>query len=596
MDGDSGSLSASGHEVRTCQACKTDFNIEPEDFDFYKKIAVPPPTWCPACRFQRRALFRNECKLFRGVSGFSGKNFFTLFPPESGYTVYLDEEWRSDAWDPSTYGMEIDFSKPFLAQFKELALVVPKSGTEAISMVNSEYSANAGWLKNCYLMFNSNSTEDCTYGNGVDFCRNCVDNSHLQKCEGCYDSFWLFNCYRTFGSSQCEDCNNVWFSRDCRGCSDCVGCANLRLKKYCIFNVQYSKEEYEKKVAEMRLDTWSGFRRAKELAEDLWKNHPSKYMEGVQNSNVSGEYITNSKNVRESYLVRECQDLKYVQYSQMPSSKDSMDCTLAGNNSQAMYEASVCGWGGSDIKFCWDCWNEVRAIEYCAFCQVSSNLFGCVGMKNKKYCILNKQYSKEEYEELVPKIKKHMDDMPYVDGQGRVYKYGEFLPPEFSPFAYAQTIAEEHFPLTKDQVEAFGARWQDSNPTEYQTTLAAADIPDAISDVKDDIAKEIIQCAECKRAYRVISQELQFLRQMNIPAPRVCVDCRRTARLSHRNKSFVYPRACGCAGSVSTNGMYSNTATHFHQSGACTNEFQTSYAPDRPEIVYCEQCYNSEVS
>jgi len=27
----------------------------------------------------------------------------------------------------------------------------------------------------------------------------------------------------------------------------------------------------------------------------------------------------------------------------------------------------------------------------------------------------------------------------------------------------------------------------------------------------------------------------------------------------------------------------------------CTNEFETPYAPDRPEIVYCEECYNKEI-
>jgi hypothetical protein len=27
----------------------------------------------------------------------------------------------------------------------------------------------------------------------------------------------------------------------------------------------------------------------------------------------------------------------------------------------------------------------------------------------------------------------------------------------------------------------------------------------------------------------------------------------------------------------------------------CQNEFETSYAPERPEIVYCEKCYQQEV-
>jgi hypothetical protein len=37
----------------------------------------------------------------------------------------------------------------------------------------------------------------------------------------------------------------------------------------------------------------------------------------------TGEYVTHSKNVRHSYLVRNGEDLAYAQYVQMPSLKDS---------------------------------------------------------------------------------------------------------------------------------------------------------------------------------------------------------------------------------------------------------------------------------
>jgi hypothetical protein len=47
-------------EMRQCQNCKNQFTIEPEDFAFYEKIKVPPPTFCPSCRFQWRLSFMNE--------------------------------------------------------------------------------------------------------------------------------------------------------------------------------------------------------------------------------------------------------------------------------------------------------------------------------------------------------------------------------------------------------------------------------------------------------------------------------------------------------------------------------------------------------
>jgi len=48
-----------GTETCSCANCKAQFVIEPEDFGFYEKIKVPPPTWCPECRMIRRFSFIN---------------------------------------------------------------------------------------------------------------------------------------------------------------------------------------------------------------------------------------------------------------------------------------------------------------------------------------------------------------------------------------------------------------------------------------------------------------------------------------------------------------------------------------------------------
>ncbi|MDP3784615.1 MAG: hypothetical protein Q8R12_00870, partial [bacterium] len=59
----------------------------------------------------------------------------------------------------------------------------------------------------------------------------------------------------------------------------------------------------------------------------------------------------------------------------------------------------------------------------------------------------------------------------------------------------------------------------------------------------------------------------------------------------------LWHRKCQCAGEKSENGIYQNTADHIHhpKDQLCPNEFETTYAPERPEIVYCEQCYIREV-
>lgn len=80
-----------------------------------------------------------------------------------------------------------------------------------------------------------------------------------------------------------------------------------------------------------------------------------------------------------------------------------------------------------------------------------------------------------------------------------------------------------------------------------------------------------------------------------IPMPRLCPNCRHYQRLKQRNPLKLWKRKCMCGGQSSVNGIYKNTIKHFHGSDPCPNEFQTTYALDRPEIVYCERYYLQEV-
>jgi hypothetical protein len=153
----------------------------------------------------------------------------------------------------------------------------------------------------------------------------------------------------------------------------------------------------------------------------------------------------------------------------------------------------------------------------------------------------------------------------------------------------------DHFTFSKEQAVQSGYSWKDPMPQEYQITINGEDLPDTIEEVKDDILDAVISCTKCKKAFRIIKQELEFLRKEGIPLPRYCVDCRHSLRIAQRLPSKLFHRKCQCAGAKSENGVYQNTAKHSHGAGQCPNEFETSYAPDKPEIVYCEQCYNKEV-
>src|SRR3989344_8225625 len=112
-------------ETKTCQNCKTKFVIEPDDFAFYGKIQVPPPTWCPECRMVRRFLWRNERALYHRNCDLCKKSIIADFSPEAKAVVYCHECWWSDNWDPLTFGVTYDFFRPFFEQYRDLLQQTP---------------------------------------------------------------------------------------------------------------------------------------------------------------------------------------------------------------------------------------------------------------------------------------------------------------------------------------------------------------------------------------------------------------------------------------------------------------------------------------
>ncbi len=567
---------------------------------FYEKLQVPLPTFCWLCRAQRRFAFRNERALFKRKSDLSGKEIFSTYPASVPFPVYTQEEWFSDSWDALTYGQEYDFSRPFFEQFKALSDKVPKPAKSAAGFLNnSDYSNNAADLKNCYLIFNSSYDEDCAYGNAVNRCSYSFDNSNINVSELSYENFNCSRCSRTFFSVTITESTDIYFSKNLRGCHDCFGCVNLRKKSYYIFNKPYSKEKYFEELEKYDLGSYAELQGIRKKAEQFWLQFPNKFrQDGSHSMNVSGEYIYHSKNAHKIYQAIGAEDVKYCQYINYIPIKDCYDFTVYGENAEHCYECAMVGDKSYNLKFCLQSYSGVRDLEYAEYCNSSSNLFGCVSMRNKEYCILNKQYTEKEYEELVPRIKKHMDEVPYVDRAGREYRYGEFFPAEFSYSGYNETIAQEHFPLAKEEALKQGYNWQDIESKHHTTTMQFSALSDNINGVDNSILEEIVSCEHkeqcdhgCAGAFRIIPQELQFYKRFNLALPRLCVNCRHRERLKKRNSLRIWQRQCDCDYQ-----KYQNIIQHgHHPEGRCPNQFETTYSTDRPEIVYCEQCYQAEV-
>jgi hypothetical protein len=585
----------SGPLATTCQNCKASFAIEPEDADFYKKIGVPPPTFCPPCRAVRRLLFWNEHQLFKKKEAGTEKQLFSGFPEKAPLTIYAHDRWWSDSWDPMSFGREYDFTKPFFEQFRSLMQEVPWPALAARNMVRSDYCNQAKSFKDCYLCFNGDTGEQCSYGIGFNKMKDCLDFYMVNDCELCYDLFSVSFSYRSFFLAESDRCRNCWFMLNCANCVDCVGCVNLSHKQYYIFNEPYSKEDYFKKLKEMDLSSHKNLMAMKEKFAKFRLKFPMKYAHTEKAVNVIGEYVYLAKNAKYCYQALQLEDVKYSQ-NIAGGVWESMDYTNWGDDAELMYESVSCGDQCSEVKFCFDCWPACEKMEYSMNCHSSSHLFGCVGLTKKQYCIFNKQYSKSEYAALLKKIKAHMDEMPYVDAQGNEYRYGEFFPAELSPLAYNESSAQDLYPLDAAAAKKAGYAWHEPPKSEFKANLPASELPDRAADADKELVKKVIGCEVCGRRYQILASELEFYVRMGLPLPHQCHHCRFAERIKFRNAPAWYSRTCMCAGAAAANGKYKNTDAHssHKREEACGAEILTPYAPDRPEIIYCAKCYKAE--
>lgn len=554
-----------------CTHCSTAFDVTDDDLAFYdqvspvfnsKKELIPPPTHCPDCRQQRRICITNERFYYPGICGLCSKRIMTEHPPHGKKQVYCRDCWFSDKWDACSYGKDVDFARPIFEQIREIWEVVPfinllAEGTN----VNSEYIHYAGFAKNCYLISHADFCEDCYYGYGMKNDTGCVDGFYNLQSQFCYDCVDIHSCYGLKGCQDCVNCHSSAFLRDCIGCKNCFLCVGLRNKEYCFENEQLTKEEYEAKMAGIDLGSYAAYHTAKKRRSDIEKSHPFKAFHGHNLENSDGDYLQNCKNTHKSFDCENVEDGSYL-YQVVTGAKSLQDIYQYGLNLEQSYECCIAGTNGYHLLFCHNAHSNSADLLYCWSAQSSKNCFACVSINKKQYCILNKQYTKEEYEELVPKIIAHMRETG---------EWGQSFPSAFSPFGYNKTTAQLYYPLTREQALADGFAWDDTeqDSPNVEKIIDADQLPDNIRDVPDDILQWAIRCEVTNKPYRITQQELAFYRNQSIALPRRSPDQRHLDRFALRNPRRFWQRSCA----------------------KCSKEIRTTFSPDQPEIVYCESCY-----
>lgn len=482
---------------------------------------IPPPKLSPQERKQRRLSFRNENNLHKRKSSLSGESIISFFDVDSPFVVYSHDEWWGSGWDSLGYGVDYDFSRGFFEQFYDLQLRVPRAPLVNNKADNSPYCNFADGNRNCHMVTSANWNQDSYYS----FC--------LVSCRDTMDSLWCTNSELMYECSDCQGCYNVKFCQHSTNCSDsaflydCVGtknslfCAGLRNAEYHIFNKSVSREEFEK----MNSYYFSGSYERLEEAKKVYGN----FLNGTQDlrkifhvscEDVTGNTIWNSKQICEGYDVYDSQDCAYLHDGL--NAKSSYDICFFDNAELCYESTSLIGYGYRFTNYCRDSYN----LFYSDSCYSSKNLFGCVGLRNKEFCIFNKQYTESEYYVLMGRIITSMQERG---------EWGEFFPIQYSLFPYNETLANIHFPMEKGDALERGWKWKDLENNDSTVSTSSVIIPDSIENTDISFCKNVLSCTATRKAYKIIPQEFSFYQKMGLPLPRFSPFARQQERMSRRN-------------------------------------------------------------
>jgi len=288
----------------------------------------------------------------------------------------------------------------FLAEYEKLKKSFPRRHNHGWNNQNSEHGDYLHVCKNCYWAFESNFSEDCLYVLGATRCIDCVDCDYCFECELCYQSVDSQNCYNSTYLEGCQNLIDSHFCVFCQSSHDLFGCVGLKHQKFCIFNRQFSKKEYFRKVEKLKKKP---VEEILAMLNPLKKGFPKRYFREVNCENCqAGSNIAHSKNCYFCFDVTNCQDSGYLDQGRMIT--DSFDC--AGYKLELCYQCYNTG-HAYNCNFLEDC-DYLSDCNFCYECFNSHDLFGCAYLAQQKYCILNRQFSKKEYFKKVAEIKKKL--------------------------------------------------------------------------------------------------------------------------------------------------------------------------------------------
>lgn len=438
--------------------------------------------------------------LYRRTSSLSGKPLVSVYPDSWHGPVVSHDEWFSDSFRASEVAYRSGI--PFFTQFAELQAISPVVTLLSSRQENAEYCHDCEGLKNCYMVFDSLNCRDVLYSARIYDSNDCVDCYWTMKSEIIYDSVYMFSCFDCKCCFNCHDCSDSAFLFDCRNCQHCFMSSGLRNQRYYLFNENVGKEKYESFMASVPYGEYSQLLTLKQqfrsmLATSLW---PPAFNENVED--CSGNYLKNCKDctdVFESFDLRDCSNS--FQCAMGSDIHNSFMCNDRVELCRNCVATGIQSYNTFACAFTWHC----HDMEFCYLCLDCSHCFGCWGLKNRQYCILNREYPPDEYSKIVEALRRELAGV-------------EFFPDTLNPFKYEDTIAADFF--SPDEKDLFKA----------ECAAATSGI------VKPELIRN---CVITEKPFRLTEAEIAFYSPHGLPMPVVCPQIRYRQKIQIMDTSFA---------------------------------------------------------
>ena len=526
-------------KIKTCPITGREYALTNQELEARKVFDLPQPDLCPEERYRRLLGFLPEKHFFLRNCDASGAKLFSIFVPDCAFPVYNLEYWRSSEWDPLSYGQKFDFKRLFLEQLLELWRHVPRPATWDLDTEQSRVIHNVEKATQCYLCFDGHNLERCLYSVDLADCVECVDCYRLENCSGCYQTINSLGCSELRYSENSINCQNSWFLSNCRDCTECLFCSNLTGKTNYVFNQPVTKSQFDQSLRELSLGARPLLELARNRFVDFLAEQDSPHIFAESASEVSGNVLFDCTHTYSSFECSGCADVFHGHnLRSVDSSYELISCEDVSLSTQSVALRHCKNTLNS--VFC----NGVTDAAYSAYCENSSDIFGCVGLRDKQHCIFNMQFDAENYKGLRDQIVQHMKDRSV---------WGAPLPMNFSGHAYNHSAANEYMPLTKIPAKMMGFHWDESDRALRPSELVGdskgselfSEIPERMNEIDPaTAAKATYICTLSGKPFQLTKAETEFYRKAGLPPPSLCFQQRHLERLAHLTPHALFERKC----------------------------------------------------